>query len=451
MATPPSGWKPSASGTAGVYETEAFTTVRNSSNQNVKLTTTTDSKTGNYVVYQQNADGTKTALYSQSSDSSNRNILNPAEYNKLSNQTITAVDKSAKESSYQLVQSVATPEQKQSVNNSTYYQSLANTSNTGSNESNGYTGYTATDTDASGIASKYKGAAYLQYPFSMGSSQDKIKFTAVEIEKTALGGLSTGESGASSLSSFKPPKNSFKSVDKPIFLGIQGPIQDQNTVSWGEGTLNAVEAFLFNTARNMMTGDIGAELEKAMQSLYKAGSAGKGEIGDYLAGQAAGVTNILSRTKGKILNPNLELLFQGPQLRPFNFQFKLNARTPEEAEAIKYIIKYFKRHMAVRKDTTNLFLKAPHVFTIQYIKSGYDELHPSINLISPAVDGQNTKACALQACTVDYTPLGSYMTLNDTTFTMVSYTLSLQFQEIEPVYDTDYTQATVGSNHPIGF
>ena len=116
----------------------------------------------------------------------------------------------------------------------------------------------------------------------------------------------------------------------------------------------------------------------------------------------------------------------------------MSARSQTEADKIKKIIKYFKYHMAVRKEQ-GLFLRAPHVFTIQYCK-GNKEGHPGINLISPTDD---TKACALTNCSVDYTPLGSYATYEDGT--MVAYTLSLQFQEITPIYDTDY------DDHPIGY
>jgi hypothetical protein len=96
--------------------------------------------------------------------------------------------------------------------------------------------------------------------------------------------------------------------------------------------------------------------------------------------------------------------------------------------------------MAVRKTTDELFLKAPHVFTIRYLKGETE--HPGINQISPT---ENEKACALTNCSVDYTPLGSYMTYEDGT--MVAYTLSLQFQELTPIYDTDYKDYP----HDIGF
>jgi hypothetical protein len=44
---------------------------------------------------------------------------------------------------------------------------------------------------------------------------------------------------------------------------------------------------------------------------------------------------LLSRASGAILNPNLELLFNGPQLRPFNFTFRLSPREEKEATASK--------------------------------------------------------------------------------------------------------------------
>ena len=97
--------------------------------------------------------------------------------------------------------------------------------------------------------------------------------------------------------------------------------------------------------------------------------------------------------------------------------------------------------MAVREEADKLFLRAPHVFTIEYLKGNVDS-QPGINLISP---NNFQKACALTNCSVDYTPLGSYSTYTDGT--MVAYTLSLQFQEITPIYASDY----VNYPHPIGF
>jgi hypothetical protein len=56
--------------------------------------------------------------------------------------------------------------------------------------------------------------------------------------------------------------------------------------------------------------------------------------------------------------------------------------------------------------------------------------------------------CALQSCTVDYTPMGTYMTFNDPekTFPMFMYRITLQFKELTPIYSSDYSDS-----HDIGF
>jgi hypothetical protein len=287
-----------------------------------------------------------------------------------------------------------------------------------------------------GTPLKISSGSGIRYPLKMVDDQDKIKFLAVEITRSA--------DSIDGQPIYNP-------VDGPIFLSIQAPITDQNSVGWGPDSVNAIEAFLYNKSLEIMKTDPTKAVEGAFKDILDGFTGNKDRIQKFLAGQAAGLNNVLSRTDSAILNPNLELLFQGPQLRPFTFQFKMTAREPDEAVAIKRIIKYFKYHMAVRREQ-GLFLRAPHVFTIQYLK-GMKPQHPGINLISPE---DNKKACALTNCSVDYTPLGSYMTNIDDpdpekNGTMVAYTLSLQFQEITPIYDTDYGPEGGATNHPIGY
>lgn len=276
-----------------------------------------------------------------------------------------------------------------------------------------------------------KEAQILTYPSYMSPSQDRIKFQACKIN------IRTPSQGTGLNFKFDTP--TYKKVGDPVILGIQAPISDQNSVDWGPDTVNAIDAALFAESYKFMKSknfdEAGKQLQSAVNNVMDLAKTNNNRIQKYLAGQAAGINNVLARTDNVILNPNLELLFQGPQLRPFSFQFKMSARDKDEAIQIKKIIRYFKENMAVKKDdTAGLFLKAPHVFTIRYCQ-GSDKLHKSINTISP---GEEQKACALTNCSVDYTPLGSYMTYNDPDATMVAYTLSLQFQELTPIYDSDY-------------
>ena len=276
----------------------------------------------------------------------------------------------------------------------------------------------------------------------MDDGQDKIKFVPLEIKKVDF--------SEGSEISIKRPTYQQVNGSSPIFIGIQGNISDSNAVSWGSGELNEIQKSLVNFSLDFMNnpnnamGDLQKRLEDAFKNKAILSTArGLGQL--YFAEQATGVGGLLSRTSGQILNPNLELLFQNPTLRTFQFQFKMSPRNKSEADVVKKIIKSFKQYMAPKKGLDPaLFLRAPNVFKIQYLK-GMEE-HKSINLI---------KECALLNFSVDYTPNGSYMTFGDgqngdSEASMVTYVLSMAFQEIEPIYDRDYTNGD-GKEHPIGF
>lgn len=265
----------------------------------------------------------------------------------------------------------------------------------------------------------------LKYPLDIRDDQDRIMFEAYEYQS---GNRLNSESAELDPVLYINPQGK-------VFLPIQSSITDQNAVGWESDVLNPIEKFAVGASRRLMgvegaKEDIGAKVSgifaKAAENLKVEGGAAGEAVRTYLVGQAVGVNNLLSRLQGQVLNPNLELLFQGPQLRPFSFTFKLSPRGIDEAREVKQIIKYFKKNMAVKKSPTGIFLKAPNVFKIQY-QYGIEKPHPGLNLI---------KMCALTNCSVDYTPLGSYMTYEDGT--MVSYTISLSFQELTPIYDTDY-------------
>jgi len=281
----------------------------------------------------------------------------------------------------------------------------------------------------------------LSYPFDMDEKQDRIRFAAAELKKTDITNIKKGTAALQ----IKNPLPSTE-VAEAVYLPIQSGISDTNAVEWGGAELNSIQRYLANASLNFMqkgaTG-INNEIEALYKALYKGdyaigGLVGAGQLA--LAEQAVGVQGLLSRVTGSVLNPNLELLFKGPTLRPFQFQFKLSPRSKKEADRVKQIIKYFKKYMAVRA-TSQVFLKSPYVFNIQYQHSlsGAGVPHDSIGQI---------KACALQVFNVDYTPLGSYMTFDDDEATMVSYNISMQFQEIVPITSDDYDPK---KPHPIGY
>jgi len=274
---------------------------------------------------------------------------------------------------------------------------------------------------------------FLIYPLKMQSTQqDRIKFTAVEYQPS--GNISDLTINSQNRTTY----STGKTIVGTVFLPIQASISDYNSVEWHGGNLNEIERLALNTSLSAMNAKNPKEFGKAFtdagEKVMEGMKNNQNELKAYLAQEAVSTQNLLSRF-GTVLNPNLELLFSGPQIRPFEFRFQMAAREKAEGENIKKIIKFFKKNMAVKKsEGAAIFLKAPNTFFIEYKYNGPDETHPGINLI---------KECALLSCSVEYTPLGTYMTYPDGT--MVSYTMSLSFQELEPIYDVDY------KDHPIGY
>jgi len=146
----------------------------------------------------------------------------------------------------------------------------------------------------------------------------------------------------------------------------------------------------------------------------------------YFAGQAVGA-NVVGRATGMVINPNLELLFNGPNLRTFNFNFRLTPRFKEESEIIREIIFAFKRNMAVQRSKANLFLRSPRLFQLKYIYKEGNQ-HPYLNKFKP---------CAMTNFQVNYTPDGSYATF-DQTGSLTAYDLTMSFSEVMPIYANDF-------------
>ena len=266
---------------------------------------------------------------------------------------------------------------------------------------------------------KTSGFGNFVYPTGLGNTkQDVIKFTMLEYKPSGIRG---GERT-------KPENRTIGTVVLPIPNGIS----DTNSADWGQNTLNAVEAAAAAAAFTSITEGLGKGIKEAGDSFKEFLGEGETKKGAAALFTSAAVgtagAQVLSRTSGSVINPNLELLFNGPQLRPFQFTFKLSARSEDESKEIIKILNFFKRGMSPIKTQSNLFLKAPNTFKIQYLhlgQSGKD--HPYIGRI---------KECALQSVTTSYTPEGQYATFSDGV--MVSYQLTMQFQELEPVFNNDY-------------
>ena len=275
------------------------------------------------------------------------------------------------------------------------------------------------------------------YPLDLGSSgQDVIKFSMIKYQPRGFSGLTAGTRG-------KPGEGDRTSIGT-VMLPIQRGIGDTNAVQYGSENMNPVDIALANLAMStVMQGGDGAKkaITDITEDLFKNKNTAKTAIGVAFAAAASGTGGqLLTRATGAVINPNLELLFKGPTLRPFSFVFKLSARSDDEAKEIRSIIRFFKQGSAPITTPSNIFLKSPHTFKIQYLLRGENINHPFIGQI---------KECALTSFSVDYTPEGNYATFSDGA--MVSYQITMSFQELEPVFNNDYTELDGDQDTQIGF
>ena len=322
----------------------------------------------------------------------------------------------------------------------------------------------------------------LRYPAE--ALTEHTDYLQIDIEKyEAIGNnyiTSTGSSGRYVIGNAKQNRaggtTSKKLSKKPlinagtILLPIPSNIEDSNNVVYGDSSLNGLAAAGVSAVEGGMVGLGGflgsggtdkvdfTALKDQVENRIAAGLGG----GDKEAAMAtasdvitkkliseavnifgANVTTqqLLARSSGEILNPNMELLFSDVTVRNFRFNFKLTPRNPKEAEQVRLIIRAFKRNMAPQaqggvQGAGNFFLRSPNVFKIRYRSGNKD--HPFLNKF---------KQCFLTGVQTTYTGEGVYSTYDDRT--PVSIILDLSFKEIQPIYDIDYD--TRPGNRAVGY
>ena len=242
-------------------------------------------------------------------------------------------------------------------------------------------------------------------------------------------------------------ENSTERILGSIFLPMPLGIADGNNAAWGDSKFN----FLEDIAGSAI-GDFFGQLQNdadPIGALQSSGNTALQQFGNALQnegiqgaaldaitasiikgfGSTTTVNQQLSRTSGKVINSNLELLFDGPALRNHEFTFKLTPRSKKESDTVKKIIFQLKKGMAPRAGETNAFLQEPSVYKIGFRQGGKD--HPFLF---------SMKTCAMKSLNVNYSASTqeNYSSYFDGTPT--SLDLSLSFTELTPVYADDYDE-----------
>ena len=327
----------------------------------------------------------------------------------------------------------------------------------------------------SGVGRKNPNFGIMAYPLDIDTKQDHFKITKykyvrpnINQSKSArvkkIDGRDTNVAGDSVIGS---------QISGSIILPMP-KATDANAAQWGGSDLTVTDLMALQTAKGIdqgaggiineiLRGTTGRSLSglkndevRANNKIRRSGKAGQSDslAGDIIVGgQAISAQSIskltgllganfdtdtfLARTGGRVLNPNAEMLFQGPVIRDFSFEFQMIARSRKEGEEIRKIIRFLKLGMAPKFQNI-AFLANPDVFKLEYRNDTNGTLK-TVNRFNPG-------GLALTALKTDYAPNGYWAAYTDSQ--PVALKLALSFTELRPIYEGDQAhpdlEGTVG-------
>jgi hypothetical protein len=221
-----------------------------------------------------------------------------------------------------------------------------------------------------------------------------------------------------------------------IHLYMPEDISAQYASTWGGRDFGPLSGPALALAGNVLNATRKDEAKTAMASLgpelQKIGDGLVGYIGSSAIaaamnripgmGGSVGANDILAATSGRILNPNTEVLYTGPNIRATGFDFTLVPRNKAEVTSCQKIIKTFKQ--ASLPSIEGNMLNVPKLVRIKFMTGNKE------NGYIPKY-----KLCAIGGVDVNYTPNGSWSTFTDGSPTAMK--LSLKFQELKLIYQED--------------
>ena len=179
--------------------------------------------------------------------------------------------------------------------------------------------------------------------------------------------------------------------------------------------------------------------------LQAAQAAIKASVLNNIPGVGGNITlnDILGATRGLIINPNAEMLYDSPDLREIGMTFKMIARNKWEAIEINSICNWFRTASLPRwgagesvdprdligKDADELvsgdnFLRVPYLCKFTFMRGSSP--HPYLAQYKP---------CAVTGIEVNYTPDGTYATYTDGS--PVATELRIRFAETKLIFQQD--------------
>lgn len=283
-------------------------------------------------------------------------------------------------------------------------------------------------------------SANIRYPRDFHpdtSNIEYVKFTFWKYKegKGQLGqGGNLGDNNYYTDESIYEPAGGFPGL---IVVNMPQDINTQFGAQWGGKQFGFLSKQIVKGGGDLAQGDIGGTFDALGKIVKSAVSSNDAVKAATAAGIVVGINKIpgvdgnltmndlVQGSSSKILNPNVELMYEGPTLRTLAMNMKLFARTPAEAEDIKNIGKAF-RKAAVPSSKNNRFIKVPPLLKVQFMKGSVD----NVNL-------PMYRRFAITAVQVNFTPDGQYTPYYDGKLPAIDIALELQETKIIFAEDVD--------------
>jgi hypothetical protein len=227
-------------------------------------------------------------------------------------------------------------------------------------------------------------------------------------------------------------KNNTVRITDSVAIYLPPNVQDNYTTVY-QGTPLGMIGFLAASAGGAMDAYRNDDFEGVARTILGTATGVTTEVLKNLGSSAIealmsaeGGYELGNKIFGRAVNPYMEVLFSGPELRTFTYNFTFAPKSSEEQDEVKKIIHLFRFHQApeLRVDH-NMFMGLPSEFDIHYMYQHEDGTSSKEN------DYYNKIAtCVLQNVSVDYTPGGVKSHANGAP---VLIKMSLTFLETEMI------------------
>lgn len=208
---------------------------------------------------------------------------------------------------------------------------------------------------------------------------------------------------------------------KNIIMYMPEDIQSEYGANWS----GAGFGFLGGRLLKMGTGNLNVG-----QAAADLGDAARKGIVETIVNNAnkalgSGVTlnQALGGTTGTIVNPNVEMMYESPEMRTFSLTYKMFASTPGESEGIRAICNTFKKNMLPSFGKGG-FIGVPNVVRVTFMTGS--EPNPFVSQFKP---------CAISNVSINYTPDGSWASYEGGA--PVATNITINFKELKMLFAED--------------